>query len=579
MTAVVPPPPPTGPSVPPAPQPIVVVPDPPVPLTRLSPGARLDGIVLAQDAKGQVQIQTSLGTLAVQTTVPLPRDAVVVLLVQSLGPQAQLQIAFLDGRPPPVGARPALPGGAAPSAATLEPAGAPASAGAGAAAAKGTAGAAPVPLGAGGTDTATLLRPFPGPAAGTAPRAAPGGPGATAAHAPFAAARTGFPGPAGPPAARGAAHAPPAAARSMPAAARSTAAAARSMATAARSTAARPGAHGARGTGQAAAEGALVAGTRMTVRVLAVQPATQAAPAAALRGPAAGLAPGQTLTGTVAGMTASNQPMVHTRAGVLALATRTPLPQGGTVTFQVTGDPVPPPAPETAPLRGAREGLVLSRNWPNLDEALVALNDANPVLAQHLVNAVIPRPDAHLGANILFFLAALRGGDIRGWLGDGPGRLLQRVRPDVMARLKDDFGRLARLAEDPGPGDWRIALIPVHNGAQIERIRLFLRGHGEDEEEGTGGRKGTRFVIDVELDRFGRLQLDGLVRARNKRLDLIVRTAAPLPARMHDDIRRIFRDANQLTGITGGVGFQAAPPNFVEVSRHGAIADHVGLVV
>ncbi|MEE8280097.1 MAG: hypothetical protein V3R55_05290, partial [Alphaproteobacteria bacterium] len=301
--------------------------------------------------------------------------------------------------------------------------------------------------------------------------------------------------------------------------------------------------------------------------------------AAALRGPAAGLAPGQTLTGTVAGMTASNQPMVHTRAGVVALATRTPLPQGGTVTFQVTGDPVPPPAPETAPLRGALEGLAFSRNWPNLDEALVALNDANPVLAQHLVNAVIPRPDAHLGANILFFLAALRGGDIRGWLGDGPGRLLQRVRPDVMARLKDDFGRLARLAEDPGPGDWRIALIPVHNGDQIERIRLFLRGHGEDEEEGIGDRKGTRFVIDVELDRFGRLQLDGLVRARNKRLDLIVRTAAPLPAQMHDDIRRIFRDANELTGITGGVGFQAAPPNFVEVLRQGAIADHVGLVV
>ncbi|MCH8835757.1 MAG: hypothetical protein IH925_07400 [Proteobacteria bacterium] len=224
----------------------------------------------------------------------------------------------------------------------------------------------------------------------------------------------------------------------------------------------------------------------MNVTILAVQPAAQASPAAAFRAPAAGLALGQTLTGTVAGMTVSNQPMVHTPAGVLAFATRTLLPQGGTVTFQVTEEPVPPPAPETALLRGAREGWVFSRDWPTLDEALVALNDANAVLAQHLVNAIIPRPDAHLGANILFFLAALRGGDIRGWLGDGPGRLLQRVRPDVMARLKDEFGRLARLAEDPGPGDWRIALIPLHNGAQIERIRLFLRRHGEDEEEGEG---------------------------------------------------------------------------------------------
>ena len=559
----------------------MVVPDPPVPLTRLSPGARLDGIVLAQDVKGQVQIQTSLGTLAVQTNVPLPRDAAVVLVVQSLGPRVQLQIVSIDGRPPAAALRLPVPGAPAPSAAILAAAGAPASAGTGAAAAKGTAGTAPALLAAGGTDTATLLRPAQWPPAATAARAAPGGPGATTARPAFAAAKTGFPAPAGPSAATGRASAPGTA--HFPTAG-------------APSLSARPGAqgvpgsapgaaHGVPGSGPAAAQGALVAGTRMNVTILAVQPAAQAAPATGFRAPAAGLALGQTLTGTVAGMTVSNQPMVHTPAGVLAFATRTLLPQGGTVTFQVTEEPVPPPAPETALLRGAREGWVFSRGWPALDEALVALNDANAVLAQHLVNAIIPRPDAHLGANILFFLAALRGGDIRGWLGDGPGRLLQRVRPDLMARLKDEFGRLARLAEDPGPGDWRIALIPFHNGAQIERIRLFLRRRGEDEEEGegegegAGGRRGTRFVIDVELERFGHLQLDGLVRARNKRLDLIVRTASPLPRQMHDDIRRIFRDANELTGIKGVVAFQAAPPGFVEVLRQGAIEDHVGLVV
>ncbi|MFQ5619338.1 MAG: hypothetical protein ACE5FR_10225 [Rhodospirillales bacterium] len=555
MTAVVPPSPPTQPPAPPAPQAAVVVPDPPVPLTRLSPGDRLDGIVLARDAKGQAQIQTSLGTLAVQTNAPLPRGAAVVLVVQSLGSQVQLQIVSVDGQPLAAALRLPVPGIPAPSAALPAAAGAPASAASGAAAATSTAGTAPAAVAAGGTDTATLLRPAQGPPAGTAARAAPGGHGAAA----FAAAKAGFPAPAGPSAATvrasapGAAHVPAAAAGSLPA-----------------------GAQGVSGSAPAAAQGGLVAGTRMTVSILAVQPA---APAAAFRAPAAGLALGQTLTGTVAGMTVSNQPMVHTPAGVLAFATRTLLPQGGTVTFQVTDEPVPPPAPETAPLRAAPGGWVFSRDWPALDEALMALNDANAVLAQHLVNAIIPRPDANLAANILFFLAALRGGDIRGWLGDRAGRLLQRVRPDVMARLKDEFGGLARLAEDPGRGDWRIALIPFHNGAQIERIRLFLRRHGEDGEGGTGGRRGTRFVIDVELERFGRLQLDGLVRARNRRLDLIVRTGSPLPPRMHDDIRRIFRDATELTGIKGAVAFQAAPPGFVEILRQGATEDHVGLVV
>jgi len=58
-----------------------------------------------------------------------------------------------------------------------------------------------------------------------------------------------------------------------------------------------------------------------------------------------------------------------------------------------------------------------------------------------------------------------------------------------------------------------------------------------------------------------------------------VRTASPLPSQMHDDIRRIFCDANERTGIKGGIAFQAAPPGFVEVLRQAATEDPVGLGV
>ena len=46
----------------------------------------------------------------------------------------------------------------------------------------------------------------------------------------------------------------------------------------------------------------------------------------------------------------------------------------------------------------------------------------------------------------------------------------------------------------------------------------------------------------MELSQLGRMQLDGLVRGGNKRLDLIVRSATPLPGHMRDDIRRIFSE-------------------------------------
>ncbi len=35
---------------------------------------------------------------------------------------------------------------------------------------------------------------------------------------------------------------------------------------------------------------------------------------------------------------------------------------------------------------------------------------------------------------------------------------------------------------------------------------------------------------------------------------------------MQNDIRTIFREANELIGIEGGLIFQAAPANFVEIA-------------
>ena len=189
------------------------------------------------------------------------------------------------------------------------------------------------------------------------------------------------------------------------------------------------------------------------------------------------------------------------------------------------------------------------------------------MIAQQFLNTVVPRPDAQLAANVLFFLAALRGGNVRTWLGDGPSRALQRQKPDLLSRLGDEFRTIGRMADEPVSGDWRIAVVPFNSGEELQQIRFFMRRHGaEDDEDEEGGDPGTRFIVDVELSRLGRMQLDGLVRGGDKRLDLIVRSASPLPRHMRDDIQGIFQDACQLTGMTGAATFQCAPPNFIEIS-------------
>jgi hypothetical protein len=293
--------------------------------------------------------------------------------------------------------------------------------------------------------------------------------------------------------------------------------------------------------------------------------------------PAAGaaLTLGQALSGTVVGSGPTGQPVVQTPAGLIAFATRAPLPSGTAITFQLTSAPT---VPVVVAAPAAPEPL-LTRDWPALNEALRALADADPAQRQHIVNTVLPRADSGLAAGILMFLAALKAGEVGSWLGEGPVRALQRAKPELVDKLDGDFRQLSRLAGDSGTGDWRVALIPVNVQSEIQQVRLLLRRQGGEETGKGQAGAGTRFVIDVNLSRLGRLQLDGLVRDKGKRMDLIVRTREPLPQLMREDIHRLFAEANATTGIGGSIAFQAAPTGFVEIPAESVVQGHVGLIV
>jgi len=107
--------------------------------------------------------------------------------------------------------------------------------------------------------------------------------------------------------------------------------------------------------------------------------------------------------------------------------------------------------------------------------------------------------------------------------------------------------------------------MPLLNGDVVEPIRLFMRRPEPDDGEGGagGGDRGLRFVVDVSLSALGRLQIDGLMRRSMKRLDVLVRTAQPLPGDMRQTIARIFADCCSASGVSGEAGFQVTP-RFVE---------------
>jgi len=106
--------------------------------------------------------------------------------------------------------------------------------------------------------------------------------------------------------------------------------------------------------------------------------------------------------------------------------------------------------------------------------------------------------------------------------------------------------------------DWRTILIPFHNGNQIEQIRLYRRSAGEQQDDGEEkGRKGTRFVVELDLARIGRFQLDGLVYEKEKSMEYD-------PVK---DPNRFVFFVKDKSGIVSKVIFSGAKPTDIEKSE------------
>ena len=520
-------------------------------------GARFELQVANVTPQGIATLEGVVGKLQMQLQALLnlnPGDRI-TLQLNGRGPQLQFIITAINGQNPAAALR---------------------------AAAQGTlASTGPTALNlpsftAGNSLVATLLRPAPG-------IPAPVLPGAFPATSPGLAGQTGQPGPGlpGAPGTGGASLQGQPAIQGQQLLTGGQAPLAGGPATSGQATG---GAPAASGSAQGSAPQTLPAGTQFTVQVISVQPSPPGGAAAVTQtqGPTPPLAAlGQTLTGVVSGTQAGGLPIVETPLGPLTLAGGNPPPEGSRVILNVTSAPLPPATPE--PLLdkaqlSLRQALFVDRHWPALNEAVEELARAAPNAAQHLLHTALPRPDGNMTANILFFLSAVRGGDLRSWLGDSPTRVLQRINPSLLNRIREDMGQLSRLADEPTASDWRTFMIPFLNGSQLEQIRLFTRPQPEDEDNEVTG-PGTRFIVDVTLSKLGHIQLDGLVDQAHRRLDMVVRSDSHLPPDMRNDIRHLYEQSGEITGYRGGVGFQAQPANFIEVEPPAPAKGGLGLIV
>lgn len=297
------------------------------------------------------------------------------------------------------------------------------------------------------------------------------------------------------------------------------------------------------------------------------------------------------LMAQVTGITPNNLPMVTLQWPGSALPqsfilqfNAANLPLGSQITLQPQNIMIAQPG-SAAALAAAAQGQAgappLPQNllslfgpgpWPVMDEAYQTLLQASPQAAAAL-GRILPSPanPAQLGSTALLFIAAVRSGDIGSWLGDKKVDILQRVgRSNILGRLTQDLSTLAQRTADTASntGDWRAVPLPMFWEGEIQKISLFVKnqGGGKSDDETKEGQ--TRFIFDLDLNRMGGVQLDGLV--RGKRFDLVLRTQTPLSTSMQQAMRHSYSHALQNTELHGDLSFQGDIKSWVNVLQQDA---------
>ncbi|GEM_PF-1266865 len=203
----------------------------------------------------------------------------------------------------------------------------------------------------------------------------------------------------------------------------------------------------------------------------------------------------------------------------------------------------------------------LSINWRSLQETVELLAQVQPAIAAQVLDNVIPKPGAKMATSMLFFLSALRGGDVGKWLGDDAIKILeQNNRSDLIRKLTTEFGTLRQFFTDSPSPNWQAAFVPVHDGTNWQQARMFLKKEPQGADAAESG--GTRFIMEVELSKMGPMQFDGLVRKRAEAVnfDLIIRSRNTLSDADRQNIRDIYESSSELTGFNGGISFQVTNP-------------------
>ncbi len=223
--------------------------------------------------------------------------------------------------------------------------------------------------------------------------------------------------------------------------------------------------------------------------------------------------------------------------------------------------------------------ILASGKWISIDELssyLINLPDNSLIRA---FSNIVPSPSrpANIPASIMFFIAAIKSGDITAWLGD---KMISALKKDargsnILSRIISEASNVSRLTADTVSSDWRAFPIPFMWQNEIEKIHLFYKKDEKQNEKEENKNGEARFILELNLSNMGDVQIDTLI--RGKKMDMAVRTEIIFSSAMKQKMRDLYNNALEVSGMNGELHFQNNKDAWVKINAEKE--QHIGVEI
>lgn len=150
---------------------------------------------------------------------------------------------------------------------------------------------------------------------------------------------------------------------------------------------------------------------------------------------------------------------------------------------------------------------------------------------------------------------------------------ISRESNSILDKLRTFIDSAHNLSSDTGNKSWQSFLLPIFDANdEIQPIHLFIRPDNPSDSDDTTNSSSDhtmknpneiRFIIEIDLESSGHIQLDGLYRneeAKARHFNLIIRSKQDLDSQLSKGISEIFSSYMELSGMSGSLIIQQHDP-------------------